>query len=42
MSNRIDSLQWLRAIAAFWVLFTHVLQRLQIQPFGYTFSGQWG
>ena len=42
MKNRIDSLQWLRAIAAFWVLFTHVFQRLGLQPFGYTFSGQWG
>lgn len=42
MSNRIDSLQWLRAIAAFWVLFTHVFQRMGLQPFGYTFSGQWG
>jgi len=42
MNNRIDSLQWLRAIAAFWVLFTHVFQRLGLQPFGYTFSGQWG
>lgn len=42
MNNRIDSLQWLRAIAAYWVLFTHVLQRLHIQPFGYSLSGQWG
>ena len=42
MKNRIDSLQWLRAIAAFWVLFTHVFQRLGLQPFGYTLSGQWG
>lgn len=42
ISKRIDSLQWLRAIAAFWVLFTHVFQRLEEYPMGYAFSGQWG
>lgn len=40
--NRIDSLQWLRAMAAFWVLFTHVFQRLDLHPMGHSFSGQWG
>lgn len=42
MSSRIDLLQWLRAIAAYWVLITHVFQRLEIKLFGYYFSGQWG
>ena len=41
-SKRIDSLQWLRAIAAFWVLVTHVYQQLGLRPRGYGFSGQWG
>jgi len=41
-NNRIDSLQWLRAIAAFWVLITHVYQQLGLQPRGYIYSGQWG
>lgn len=42
MNNRIYSLQYLRAFAALWVLLTHVLQRLDIQPNGVFFAGQWG
>ncbi len=42
MGNKIYSLQYLRAFAALWVLFTHVLQRLDIQPNGVFFAGQWG
>lgn len=40
--RKIDSLQYLRAFAAIWVLLTHVLQRLDIKPRGVFFSGQWG
>lgn len=42
VSSKIDSLQYLRAFAAIWVLFTHVLQRLEMKPRGVSFSGQWG
>lgn len=42
MNNKIYSLQYLRAFAALWVLLTHVLQRLDIQPNGVFFAGQWG
>lgn len=43
MKNKIDSLQFVRAFAAIWVLITHVFQRLDIKPLGnYYFSGQYG
>lgn len=42
MNKKIFSLQYLRAFAALWVLLTHVLQRLEINPGGIAFSGQWG
>lgn len=43
MKNKIDSLQFVRAFAAIWVLITHVFQRLDIRPFGnYFLSGQYG
>lgn len=41
-NSKIDSLQYLRAFAALWVLFTHVLQRLELKPGGVSFAGQWG
>ena len=37
--TKLESLQLLRAFAAIWVMITHVYQRLDIQPFGYLFSG---
>lgn len=40
--SKIYSLQYLRAMAALWVLFTHVLQRLEIRPNDVFFAGQWG
>src|SRR5699024_1647411 len=41
--KRINSLQYLRGIAAFLVLITHVLQYLNIKPVGnYFLSGQYG
>lgn len=40
--NKIYSLQYLRAMAALWVLLTHVLQRLNIRPNDVFFAGQWG
>lgn len=40
--NKLESLQLLRAIAAIWVMITHVFQRLNIRPFGYLLSGQYG
>lgn len=42
MNNKIYSLQYLRALAALWVLLTHVLQELGIRPNGVFFAGQWG
>lgn len=42
MAKKIDSLQYLRAFAALWVLLTHVLQMLNINPGGVFFAGQWG
>ena len=43
MKNKIDSLQFVRAFAAIWVLITHVFQRLEIKPLGnYYLSGQYG
>ncbi len=42
MNKKIDSLQYLRAFAALWVLLTHVLQRLQMKPNGIFWAGQWG
>lgn len=42
MAKKIDSLQYLRAFAALWVLLTHVLQMLNINPGGVSFAGQWG
>lgn len=40
--NKLDSLQYIRAFAAIWVLITHVLQHLNIKPWGYLLSGQYG
>ena len=43
MNNKIDSLQFVRAFAAIWVLITHVFQYLDIKPLGnYYLSGQYG
>lgn len=42
MNSKIYSLQYLRAFAALWVLFTHVLQGLSLRPGGMFFAGQWG
>lgn len=43
MANKIVSLQFLRAFACLSVLFTHVLQSLNIKPFGnYFVSGGYG
>lgn len=42
MVRKIDSLQYLRAFAALWVLLTHVLQTLHMRPGGIFFAGQWG
>ena len=39
---KIYSLQYLRAFASIWVLFTHVLQQCYIKPNGIVFAGQWG
>ena len=39
---KIDSLQYLRAIAAIWVLITHVFQICEYHPFGYMLAGQYG
>lgn len=43
MKEKIDSLQFVRAFAAIWVLVTHVFQKLDIKLFGdYYLSGQYG
>lgn len=41
-ASKIDSLQYLRAFAAIWVLITHVLQRLQLKLGSVALAGQWG
>lgn len=41
-SEKINSLQYLRAFAALWVLLTHVMQWQGMKPRGVFWSGQWG
>ena len=42
VAGKINSLQYLRAFAALWVLLTHVLQRQGVKPGGVFWAGQWG
>lgn len=40
--QKIFSLQYLRASAAFWVFLTHELQQCDVRPNGVFWAGQWG